>query len=110
MAQEAKLRFVYFSQFQSNTLIHSDYLFLWSYSLGKSKYYIQLEDDIIAKPDFLTFIDKSITNEPRGWFMLEFSNLGFIGKCFRDADLRVSYFDLELFLKLKLCCRDWQTS
>lgn len=78
-----------------------DYLFLWSYSIGRSRYFIQLEDDIVAKPDYLTFVDKAITNEPVGWLMLEFSSLGFIGKCFRDADLKGLANFVMLFYKEK---------
>jgi len=78
-----------------------DYLFLWSYSLGRSKFFIQLEDDIIAKPDYLSFVDKAIAKEPPGWLMLEFSSLGFIGKCFLDADLKGLANFVMLFYKEK---------
>ena len=83
----------------------SDYLFLWSYSLGRSQYFIQLEDDIVAKPDYLSFVHKAITSEPPGWLMLEFSSLGFIGKCFRDADLKVIFLNSTHVHSF----RDWQT-
>ncbi|XP_034036874.1 alpha-1,3-mannosyl-glycoprotein 4-beta-N-acetylglucosaminyltransferase B-like [Thalassophryne amazonica] len=58
------------------------------YAQGKGLYYVQLEDDIIAKEDYYeamkTFISQQTSNR---WFILEFSQLGFIGKMFRSSDL-----------------------
>ena len=44
--------------------------------LSKSQYYIQLEDDVIAKSGFLEFIMDKINAQIDDWFLLEFSNLG----------------------------------
>ena len=38
----------------------SDYLFLWTQSLNRGKYFIQLEDDIIARKGFLNFISGKV--------------------------------------------------
>ena len=58
--------------------------------LSKSQYYIQLEDDVIAKSGFLEFIMEKINAQIDDWFLLEFSNLGFIGKLFQSQSLNVS--------------------
>ena len=55
----------------------------------KSTYYLQLEDDIVAKPGYLTFIKKKVLKDTGDWFLMEFSNLGFIGKLFRTESLSV---------------------
>lgn len=78
-----------------------DYLFLWTWCIGKSNFYLQLEDDIIAKPKYLEFVDKAVQKETSSWFILEFSNLGFIGKLFRNSQLRVLVNFVMLFYKEK---------
>ena len=67
----------------------SDYAFLWNWSGAKARYYLQLEDDIIAKKDFLDFITSKISRSRQNWFLIEFSNLGFIGKLFRSESLEI---------------------
>lgn len=44
-------------------------------------YYFQLEDDVVAKPGYLTVM-KSFAHlqKSNDWLLLEFSTLGFIGK------------------------------
>ena len=59
-----------------------DISFLMAYSYLKAPFYLQLEDDIIVKDNFLTKIkeftvEKSAVNPD--WFYLEFCHLGFIG-------------------------------
>jgi len=68
----------------------ADYAALFEFSIGQSYYYLQLEDDIQCKAGFVghirDFINKQQTNRPTvwgPWAMLEFSELGFIGKLFR---------------------------
>ena len=61
---------------------------MWARS--KSTFYLQLEDDIVAKSGFLSFIKTKVLNEASDWFLMEFSNLGFIGKLFRSESLTVS--------------------
>ncbi|KAG8453924.1 hypothetical protein GDO86_000521 [Hymenochirus boettgeri] len=73
-----------------------DYSFLMLYAQPKGTYYLQLEDDIVAKPQFFenmkSFASQQSSDE---WIILEFSQLGFIGKMFRSKDLP---FIVEFFL------------
>ncbi|XP_050315791.1 alpha-1,3-mannosyl-glycoprotein 4-beta-N-acetylglucosaminyltransferase B isoform X3 [Anthonomus grandis grandis] len=67
-----------------------DFAFLMSYSQPKGTFYVQLEDDILAKPHYITdmknfAIEKTSKKEP--WFVLDFCQLGFIGKMFKSAEL-----------------------
>ena len=66
-----------------------DYSYLWNWADGKSEFFLQLEDDIIAQHGFLSFIEKSQSSENDPWFVLEFSTLGFIGKLFRTENLKL---------------------
>uniref|UniRef100_A0A5S6QPP0 Uncharacterized protein n=1 Tax=Trichuris muris TaxID=70415 RepID=A0A5S6QPP0_TRIMR len=65
-----------------------DYMYLMSYCRSHGLYYMQLEDDLVTKLNFLSnikfFIDKHSVDR---WFMLEFSTLGFIAKLFRCRSL-----------------------
>ncbi|KAM6953356.1 alpha-1,3-mannosyl-glycoprotein 4-beta-N-acetylglucosaminyltransferase B-like [Aplochiton taeniatus] len=73
-----------------------DYSFLMLYAQGKGTYYVQLEDDIIAKSGYIqtmkTYVEH-LASDP--WLFLEFSQLGFIGKMFRTRDLPLV---IEFFL------------
>nr|XP_023019295.1 alpha-1,3-mannosyl-glycoprotein 4-beta-N-acetylglucosaminyltransferase B-like [Leptinotarsa decemlineata] len=67
-----------------------DFAFLMSYCQPKGTFYVQLEDDILAKPSYVTImkkfaIEKIARQEP--WFVLDFCQLGFIGKMFKSAEL-----------------------
>ncbi|KAF6095405.1 MGAT4 family member D [Phyllostomus discolor] len=65
-----------------------DFCFLMLYAQPKAMYYLQLEDDIIAKKMYFTKITDfvhSVTSD--NWFYIEFSVLGFIGKLFKSEDL-----------------------
>ncbi|KAM5255835.1 alpha-1,3-mannosyl-glycoprotein 4-beta-N-acetylglucosaminyltransferase-like protein MGAT4D [Ctenodactylus gundi] len=65
-----------------------DYCILMLYAQPKATYYLQLEDDIIAKEMYLTKIRDFLGNiTSNDWFYIEFSVLGFIGKLFRSKDL-----------------------
>ena len=61
-----------------------DYAFLMSYSQLKGTFYVQLEDDILVKDNFITkmkqFALKKSTTTNDAWFLLDFCQLGFIGK------------------------------
>ncbi|OWF54760.1 Alpha-1,3-mannosyl-glycoprotein 4-beta-N-acetylglucosaminyltransferase C [Mizuhopecten yessoensis] len=65
-----------------------DYAYLFAYSQNISKYYLQLEDDVVAASDYyrdiVSFID---SNSNRFWYYLEVSHIGFIGKLIRSSDL-----------------------
>ncbi|XP_025088478.1 alpha-1,3-mannosyl-glycoprotein 4-beta-N-acetylglucosaminyltransferase B-like [Pomacea canaliculata] len=73
-----------------------DYSFLMLYARSRGVYYVQLEDDVVAKPGYLTVM-KSFAHlqKSNDWLLLEFSTLGFIGKMFKSADLP---FVVEFFL------------
>ncbi|XP_039287077.1 alpha-1,3-mannosyl-glycoprotein 4-beta-N-acetylglucosaminyltransferase B-like isoform X2 [Nilaparvata lugens] len=68
-----------------------DYAYLMMYSYSKSKYYVQLEDDILAKPNFITTMIETAQEETaraaESWVLLDFCKLGFIGKLFNSEDL-----------------------
>ncbi|KAM4053685.1 alpha-1,3-mannosyl-glycoprotein 4-beta-N-acetylglucosaminyltransferase-like protein MGAT4D [Anomaloglossus baeobatrachus] len=65
-----------------------DYSFLMLYTQPKGIYYLQLEDDIVAKPDYFQSIKDFATQQTSDeWLILEFSQLGFIGKLFKCKDL-----------------------
>jgi len=67
-----------------------DYIYMMSYiySYYDVKYYIQMEDDIIAKNSYILAIDLFIEySVQKSWFILEFSTLGFIGKLIKKEDL-----------------------
>ncbi|KAK3587378.1 hypothetical protein CHS0354_028751 [Potamilus streckersoni] len=67
-----------------------DFAFLKLYSRGLSKYYIQLEDDVITSENFVKDIRRELERMAfynMSWFMLEFSRLGNIGKLYKSSDL-----------------------
>jgi alpha-1,3-mannosylglycoprotein beta-1,4-N-acetylglucosaminyltransferase A/B len=54
----------------------------------RGTFYVQLEDDILTKPGFLASMKgfalrKIAAKEP--WFVIEFCQLGFIGKLYRTS-------------------------
>ncbi|KAL2740574.1 hypothetical protein V1478_000715 [Vespula squamosa] len=67
-----------------------DFAFLMSYAQTKGMFYIQLEDDILAKKNFITtmksFALKKVSRK-ENWFVLDFCQLGFIGKLFKCVEL-----------------------
>uniref|UniRef100_A0ACB8E8A5 Uncharacterized protein n=1 Tax=Sphaerodactylus townsendi TaxID=933632 RepID=A0ACB8E8A5_9SAUR len=72
--------FLYFKYYRNSTGCHR----------GKKqpRYSGELEDDIIAKPDYIQIIkDFAKQQSSNDWMILEFSQLGFIGKLFRSRDL-----------------------
>ncbi|ELK33881.1 Alpha-1,3-mannosyl-glycoprotein 4-beta-N-acetylglucosaminyltransferase B [Myotis davidii] len=51
-------------------------------------YYVQLEDDIVAKPNYpSTMKNFSLQQPSEDWMNLEFTQLGFIGKMFKSLGL-----------------------
>ncbi|XP_028642131.1 alpha-1,3-mannosyl-glycoprotein 4-beta-N-acetylglucosaminyltransferase-like protein MGAT4D [Grammomys surdaster] len=65
-----------------------DYCILMLYAQPKATYYLQLEDDIIAKKMYFTKMKDFVNSlTSRDWFYIEFSVLGLIGKLFRSKDL-----------------------
>lgn len=75
-----------------------DFAFLTLYSRNLSSYYMQLEDDVITASDYVSDIQKFIYGQRKPWFLLEFTNLGFIGKLFHSEDLdRVAFYLLSFY-------------
>ena len=51
------------------------------YCKSRAMYYVQLEDDVITKPGYLsTMKNFAINQKTDDWLLLEFSHLGFIGQ------------------------------
>lgn len=70
-----------------------NFAYLMEYSHHKAKFYLHLEDDVLAKRDFIgeikRFIKRADTNRFQQfypWSMLEFSTIGSAGKLFRSSD------------------------
>ncbi|XP_068961514.1 alpha-1,3-mannosyl-glycoprotein 4-beta-N-acetylglucosaminyltransferase-like protein MGAT4D isoform X2 [Petaurus breviceps papuanus] len=78
-----------------------DYSFLMLYAQDKGKFYLQLEDDIIAKPRYFMAVKNFAFRQTSDWLVLEFSKLGFIGKLFRTKDLPLIVQFLIMFYKDK---------
>uniref|UniRef100_V9KCP5 Alpha-1,3-mannosyl-glycoprotein 4-beta-N-acetylglucosaminyltransferase B n=1 Tax=Callorhinchus milii TaxID=7868 RepID=V9KCP5_CALMI len=79
-----------------------DYSFLMMYAQPKGTFYLQLEDDIIAKNNYLQTIKNFAQQQPSDdWMILEFSQLGFIGKLFKNADLPLTVEFIIMFYKDK---------
>ncbi|XP_021025752.1 alpha-1,3-mannosyl-glycoprotein 4-beta-N-acetylglucosaminyltransferase-like protein MGAT4D isoform X1 [Mus caroli] len=65
-----------------------DFCILMLYAQPKATYYLQLEDDIVAKKMYFTKMKDFVNSlTSKNWFFIEFSVLGFIGKLFRSKDL-----------------------
>jgi len=67
-----------------------DYAFLMMYAQWRGTFYVQLEDDILTKPYFIATmrdfaLEKTAAHEP--WFVIDFCQLGFIGKMFSSSSL-----------------------
>ena len=60
-----------------------DFAFMFWHGRRLSEYYIQIEDDIVCAPNFLTAIRDFIKSQKKKWITLEFSTLGFIGRYFK---------------------------
>ncbi|KAG9339435.1 hypothetical protein JZ751_023572 [Albula glossodonta] len=79
-----------------------DYSFLMMYAVSKGVYYVQLEDDIVAKPNyFATMKNFALQLSSEEWMILEFSQLGFIGKMFQAPDLNLIVEFILMFYKEK---------
>uniref|UniRef100_A0A8C9NF96 MGAT4 family member D n=1 Tax=Serinus canaria TaxID=9135 RepID=A0A8C9NF96_SERCA len=78
-----------------------DYSFLMLYAQPKGTFYLQLEDDIIAKPDYIESIKSFAAQQSQDWMVLEFSQLGFIGKLFKSEDLPLIVDFFLMFYKDK---------
>jgi len=66
----------------------SDYVALFSFAAGQSQFYLHLEDDVRCAPGFVADVRRFVRQQNSVWAMLEFSELGFIGKLFRYTPRR----------------------
>ncbi|XP_046852014.1 alpha-1,3-mannosyl-glycoprotein 4-beta-N-acetylglucosaminyltransferase B-like isoform X2 [Xenia sp. Carnegie-2017] len=65
-----------------------DFSYLMMFAQQRAMFYIQLEDDLIATPGYVSTIRTFALQQTQNrWMILEFSSLGFIGKLFRTSDL-----------------------
>ncbi|PKU35485.1 alpha- -mannosyl-glycoprotein 4-beta-n-acetylglucosaminyltransferase-like protein mgat4d [Limosa lapponica baueri] len=78
-----------------------DYSFLMLYAQPKGTFYLQLEDDILAKSDYFQSIKNFAAKQSQEWMILEFSQLGFIGKLFKSEDLPLIVEFFLMFYKDK---------
>ncbi|XP_038056891.1 alpha-1,3-mannosyl-glycoprotein 4-beta-N-acetylglucosaminyltransferase B-like [Patiria miniata] len=73
-----------------------DFSYLMMYSQSRGKYYVQLEDDLVAQAGYFTTMKTfAMQQQNKNWLLLEFSALGFIGKMFKTRDLNMI---VEFFL------------
>ncbi|XP_007939384.1 alpha-1,3-mannosyl-glycoprotein 4-beta-N-acetylglucosaminyltransferase C-like [Orycteropus afer afer] len=65
-----------------------DYAFLMNFATNHSDYFLMIGDDVKCAPGFVTQIATVLSAwEYKPYVILEFSQLGFIGKLFRTKDL-----------------------
>lgn len=83
-------------------------------------FFYQLEDDVVAKNGFFSIIKNYITQQKTNdWMIIEFSQLGFIGKLFKCNQLKyfVNFFLMfannkpvdwlfDIMLDVKICNPD----
>ncbi|XP_063294019.1 alpha-1,3-mannosyl-glycoprotein 4-beta-N-acetylglucosaminyltransferase C-like [Pelobates fuscus] len=82
-----------------------DYAFLVNFCANLSNYYIMLEDDVTCSKNFLTSIKGHVDAQKASWTTITFSNLGYIGKLYHNADLSKLARFLLLFYDEMPC--DW---
>lgn len=79
-----------------------DFSFLMLYARTRGMYYVQLEDDVLAKPGYLTIMNTFAQQQSqKDWILLEFSSLGFIGKMFKASKLPIVVEFFLMFYKDK---------
>ena len=73
-----------------------DYVYLMCYCSYISQYYLQIEDDVIASPQFLSKISNFINSQKTEWISLNVALLGYIGKLYpvREVQNLASYIRL----------------
>uniref|UniRef100_A0A147BT51 Putative n-acetylglucosaminyltransferase vi n=1 Tax=Ixodes ricinus TaxID=34613 RepID=A0A147BT51_IXORI len=67
-----------------------DFAYLMMYAQSRGTFYVQLEDDILSKPGYISKMRESAYKQvsmKRHWLILDFCQLGFIGKMFKCVDL-----------------------
>lgn len=97
-----------------------DYAFLMYYAITLAPYYIQIEDDLGVANNWIQKMHNYVTTGPYGptfrgkcnepWRMIDFSELGFIGKMFQSNELiRMAQFLLLFYdqMPCDLLVNDW---
>ncbi|XP_061719246.1 alpha-1,3-mannosyl-glycoprotein 4-beta-N-acetylglucosaminyltransferase A-like [Cydia pomonella] len=67
-----------------------DTIFLMAYAQSRGTFYLMLEDDVIAKKNYMQdikYFAATTTIKTPQWFFIEYCVFGGIGKLFRSADL-----------------------
>jgi len=96
------------AKWRSKQNLDQIFLMMYSYNLNP-KYYLMLEDDVIASKDYLKQIDRCTElNAKRDWFFLSFCSLGAIGKLFHSSTLPSYASFLHMFWNRKPL--DWLQS
>ncbi|XP_051050872.1 alpha-1,3-mannosyl-glycoprotein 4-beta-N-acetylglucosaminyltransferase-like protein MGAT4D [Phodopus roborovskii] len=79
-----------------------DFCILMLYAQPKATYYLQLEDDIIARKMYFTKMKDFVNSlTSKNWLFIEFSVLGLIGKLFQSKDLFDFVHFFLMFYKVK---------
>lgn len=88
------------SQGQIYSKQNVDHAFLMSFATKLSTYFLLLEDNAFCAPNFVNHIrSKVIYRKPNTWVLLEFSNMGILGKLLHSRDLPLLASFLLLFHK-----------
>lgn len=65
-----------------------DHAFLMSFATNLSTYFLLIEESVFCSPNFVTQIHSKVaTMKSSQWVILEFSDIGFLGKLFHSKDL-----------------------
>ncbi|OWR43799.1 hypothetical protein KGM_203381 [Danaus plexippus plexippus] len=77
-------------------------LYVMAYARSRGTYYLMLEDDVTVKERFIEHMldfAKAKTKSNPDWYVLEFCNIGGIGKLFKTSDLIYFMTYIQLFYK-----------
>nr|KAG5699830.1 hypothetical protein BaRGS_034604 [Batillaria attramentaria] len=75
-----------------------DYAALMEFCVPLATYYLQIEDDVLAAPNYVQHIQDFVrANSGKSWAGLEVCPHGFIGKLFRSSDLPKLVSILRIF-------------
>jgi len=73
------------------------------YAQSRGMYYVQLEDDILTTPGYITKMKKfALKKEAMNldWFLLDFCQLGFIGRGFVRTEFQPFLCDVTIFYNI----------
>ncbi|XP_031239226.1 alpha-1,3-mannosyl-glycoprotein 4-beta-N-acetylglucosaminyltransferase-like protein MGAT4E [Mastomys coucha] len=88
------------SQEQIYSKQNVDHAFLMSFATKLSTYFLLIEDNVFCAPNFVSHIRSKVNyRKPSTWVLLEFSNMGILGKLLHSRDLPLLAHFLLLFHK-----------